>query len=64
MTQISEDFQEMSMTQSTEEIHGHGGRSEDMTRTFTEEIEDGETVEDFLGILTCTGCGKHFREHC
>jgi hypothetical protein len=37
---------------------GNHGDKNEVERTFTETIQEGETVNDFLGKLICTGCGK------
>ena len=39
-------------------LTGKGYKGDSSQRSFTENIEEGETMEDFLGRLVCTGCGK------
>lgn len=39
-------------------LTGKGYKGDSSQRSFTENIEDGETLEDFLGRLVCTGCGR------
>lgn len=40
------------------ELTGKGYKEDSLPRNFTENIKEGESLEDFLGRLVCTGCGK------